>query len=255
MSDSPLIRFLEWDSDFFGKRIASVCTETVTGGLLGAAVQKGIEERIDCLYLLLPAEDSSMVREAEASGFHMADIRMTLSKSITPDKSIWQPLSADIRLSKSEDVPYLSLIAAAGHTDSRFYSDPGFPNELCDRLYATWIEKSCNGYAQAVLVADQNGQATGYTSCHINPDGSGQIGLVGVSADFQGQGLGKRLIAESLRWFASQGCSMVFVVTQGKNVGAQRLYQKNGFLTSSLQLWYHRWFRATVMPGRVGSSG
>lgn len=241
MSDTPLIQFLEWDSDFFCKRIATVCTEAITRGLLEAAVQNSLEQRIDCLYLLLDPEENSTVREAEENGFRLADIRVTLSKTITPDKSIWRPLSSNIRLSKSEDIPSLSLIAAAGHTDSRFYSDPGFPNELCDKLYATWIEKSCNGYAQAVLVADQHGEAAGYTSCHINPDGSGQIGLVGVGKEFQGRGLGNSLISESLRWFASQGCSTVFVVTQGKNVGAQRLYQKNGFLTDCLEIWFHRW--------------
>jgi len=32
------------------------------------------------------------------------------------------------------------------------------------------------------------------------------------------------------------------VVTQGRNLAAQRLYQRNGFVTASLQLWYHRWF-------------
>ncbi|NVN99887.1 MAG: GNAT family N-acetyltransferase [Geobacteraceae bacterium] len=241
MSDNGLIKLLEWDSAFFGKKIATVCDQKLCTKSIAAAVNKSLEERIDCLYLLVSAEDSSAVRDIEENGFHMVDIRVTLSRGITPDKSKWTPLSADIRLAKSEDIPALSLIAAAGHTDSRFYSDPGFPRELCDRLYATWIEKSCNGYAQAVLVAEHDGEAAGYTSCHINPDGSGQIGLVGVGENFQGKGLGKSLISESLRWFASQGCSKVLVVTQGKNVGAQRLYQKNGFLTDSVQLWYHRW--------------
>jgi ribosomal protein S18 acetylase RimI-like enzyme len=33
----------------------------------------------------------------------------------------------------------------------------------------------------------------------------------------------------------------VSVVTQGRNVAAQRLYQRAGFVTASTQLWYHRW--------------
>jgi len=35
----------------------------------------------------------------------------------------------------------------------------------------------------------------------------------------------------------------VTVVTQGLNVPAQRLYQKSGFLVSSVYLWYHLWIR------------
>jgi hypothetical protein len=34
----------------------------------------------------------------------------------------------------------------------------------------------------------------------------------------------------------------VNVVTQGRNSKAQRLYERCGFLTRSVQLWYHRWF-------------
>jgi hypothetical protein len=31
------------------------------------------------------------------------------------------------------------------------------------------------------------------------------------------------------------------VVTQARNVPAQRLYQKCGFITRSVELWFHRW--------------
>jgi hypothetical protein len=33
----------------------------------------------------------------------------------------------------------------------------------------------------------------------------------------------------------------VRVVTQGRNVRAQRLYQAHGLLTRSIGLWFHRW--------------
>jgi hypothetical protein len=32
------------------------------------------------------------------------------------------------------------------------------------------------------------------------------------------------------------------VVTQGRNRGAQRLYQQCGFLSRDLQLWHHKWY-------------
>jgi len=111
-------------------------------------------------------------------------------------------------------------------------------------LYETWIEKSCKGYADAVLVAELQGWPVGYISCHLLDQAEGQIGLFGVSADFQGKGLGQKLVNESLRWFAEQGMRQVTVVTQGRNCRAQRLYQRCGFLTRSVQLWYHRWFRS-----------
>jgi hypothetical protein len=35
---------------------------------------------------------------------------------------------------------------------------------------------------------------------------------------------------------------MVKTVTQGRNIPAQRTYQRCGFQTAAVQLWYHRWF-------------
>jgi hypothetical protein len=32
------------------------------------------------------------------------------------------------------------------------------------------------------------------------------------------------------------------VVTQGRNVAAQRTYQGAGYRTSRTSLWFHRWF-------------
>lgn len=244
MKPASYLQILAWDSDFFGVRIARADAEMLTKKSVGTLIAESIEHEVACLYLLLNAADNSKIKLAEMNGFHLVDIRVTLAHSIQPELSPWVSSSSAIRLAAADDISHLRSIAAANHTDSRFYSDGNFPAKLCDELYATWIEKSCNGYADVVLVADREGTASGYTSCHINKDGSGQIGLVGVSSCCQGAGLGRGLINESLRWFASAGCSRVEVVTQGKNIGAQALYQKNGFFTCGLQLWYHKWLRS-----------
>jgi ribosomal protein S18 acetylase RimI-like enzyme len=55
-------------------------------------------------------------------------------------------------------------------------------------------------------------------------------------------GVGRKLVVASLGWFDAHGADRVTVVTQGRNIAAQRLYQRCGFLTRSTGLWYHRWF-------------
>jgi ribosomal protein S18 acetylase RimI-like enzyme len=47
------------------------------------------------------------------------------------------------------------------------------------------------------------------------------------------------------------GVQRVSVVTQGRNVAAQKLYQSCGFTTCSVQLWYHWWLEA-ASPGAAG---
>src|SRR5205823_4732394 len=99
-----------------------------------------------------------------------------------------------------------------------------------DNLYALWIEKSCHGYADAVLVFDADG-VNGYITCRLDPlTTRGSIGLVGVRATARGRGVARHLISAALDWFAQRGVSSVSVITQARNRAAQRAYQRAGFL-------------------------
>jgi ribosomal protein S18 acetylase RimI-like enzyme len=143
-------------------------------------------------------------------------------------------------------VARLKAIARVSHRDSRFYVDGRFDVDRCDALYQTWIEKSCNGWADHVVVADCAGETVGYVTCHVR--GSvGQIGLVGVDAAHRGQGSGRAMVAAACEWFDRRGLANVSVVTQGRNTAGVRLYQSIGMTVRSIELWFHRWFTA---PGR-----
>jgi len=126
---------------------------------------------------------------------------------------------------------------------SRFYKDPCFGADQARRLYQTWLFNSVKEkYADAVTVAELNGNAVGFMTCHLNkPAGEGNMGLAEVSYLARGKGIGKFLVSETLNWFDEQGMQAVNVATQGCNIGAQRLYQHCGFATRSVELWYHQW--------------
>ncbi len=236
-------QFLDWDSDFFGRRVGRVTTNTRAPDTVQLILEWCRARHIDCLYFLGGADDVNTVRLAEDSGFRLVDIRMTLERQldgVRPAHGAGH--EGTIRVCAPGDVPLLRSIASAAHRDSRFYSDSNFPRELCDALYATWIEESCRGYADTVLVVELDGQPVGYVSCHQHPGSRGQIGLIGVGAGSQGKGLGGVLVNASLDWFAGRQMRRVTVVTQGRNIKALRLYQRCGFLVQSVQLWYHKWF-------------
>jgi dTDP-4-amino-4,6-dideoxy-D-galactose acyltransferase len=150
-----------------------------------------------------------------------------------------------VRPATSADVPALRRIARESHRDSRFYFDPRFPRPLCDLLYERWIQASCEGYADAVLVTGTEGSPMGYVTCHLDHASAGpagRIGLLGVDAAARGGGLGGQLVRGAMNWFASRGAAAVSVVTQGRNIGAQRLYQRCGFVTRDLHLYFHKWY-------------
>ena len=82
----------------------------------------------------------------------------------------------------------------------------------------------------------------GYISCHQLNAKVGSIGLVGVKSNARGMGIGQQLIDRSLEWFSGNGAHSVEVVTQGRNIRAQRFYQRSGFISNSVMCWYHKWF-------------
>lgn len=240
MEAERFCEYLEWDSSFFGRRIARLARGRLDAEILQQVSDWCRSHEIECLYFLADADDADTVRLAETHLFRFVDIRVTLNRTLQDIPPAALPRG--VRLSKPSDVPVLRSIAKVSYRDSRFYHDLHFSRSVCDALYETWIEKSCNGYAAAVIVADSDSRPVGYVSCHLLQDGKGQIGLFGIAPDARGQGLGKQVLEGSLQWFAAHGVKEVSVVTQGRNCTAQRLYQRSGFLTRTVQLWYHRWF-------------
>jgi ribosomal protein S18 acetylase RimI-like enzyme len=239
-SSPDLCQFLPWDSEFFGVRIARVHGDRLTGAMTRATMKWCDEQHIDCLYFLSTTEDAETIRTVEQERFQLVDMRLTLETKLRQDTPMEMPVG--IRLYQPSDLEALKTIARYNHIDTRFYYDAHFDRAVCDRLYEVWIEKSCLGDAQAVIVGDRAGAAVAYITCHVEADGTGKIGLVGVGQGYQGEGIGGSLVSGALRWFSGEGITHITVVTQGRNVRAQRLYQRYGFITRSVQLWYHRWF-------------
>jgi len=234
--------YLEWDSNFFGYRIARASRSRLKQEDIEAIRDWGRIHQIECVYVLADADDAETVRLAESSRFQLVDVRLTFEKRIMlPECGMREDAPLLLRQSRESDLSALREIARTSHHDTRFYYDAHFPSARCDDLYATWIEKSCRGYADMVFVAEDDGRPRGYISCHLREQQTGQIGLIAVATAATGKGIGTALVRHAAQWFGEQGMMRVSVVTQGRNVNAQRLYQKCGFLTRSIELYYHYW--------------
>jgi dTDP-4-amino-4,6-dideoxy-D-galactose acyltransferase len=235
--------YLEWDSNFFGRRIGRVHGRFSPGDI-GCILEWCEIERIDCLYLLAASDDAQAVAVAEKHGFQLVDIRITFEAALEP---ISKEAGGTLRLARPSDLELLKQIARSSFRDSRFYYDPGFEKTRCDDLFATWIEKSCKLGADFVLVAEEEEQPAGFVTCHAGPGETGSIGLIAVGAAHQGRGLGRQLVTSALQALHARGLRFATVVTQGRNIRSQRLYQKCGFLSRSVELWYHRWSAWSIL--------
>ena len=244
MTSAPC-RILDWDSRFFGYTIARVEQNRFDEDSCSQVLDWCRRQGVQWLYFLADADDAETVQVAQAARFTFVDIRLELAADVrsSSDRLIELTEGFAIRAAAESDVPALEAIAADAHRESRFFFDSRVPRQRAQELYVTWIRNSVlKGFADHVLVADVDGIATGYVTGRRVSRSDGSIGLVGVGEAARGRGLGLALIRASLRRFALERITEVSVVTQARNVRAQRLYARCGFLSKSVRLWYHRWF-------------
>jgi ribosomal protein S18 acetylase RimI-like enzyme len=245
---ADLCELLEWDSLFWGFAVGRVCATSVDGATLSGIASWQHERRVQCLYFLAKAEDVDAAGHVEGSGFRIVDVRLSFARGVNGEGAARAGLMMEgVREARDADIAALRAIARESHNDSRFYHDPGFPRDRCDELYATWIENSCRGYADLVLVVDRGECLHGYISCHVRPEDSEvSVGLLGVRREARGMGVGTTLVRAAIEYAASTGASRISVVTQARNRAAQRLYQREGFSLIDVGIWFHRWYDAHV---------
>lgn len=233
---------LEWDSAFFGFRVAQVSGDVLstTGGQ--AILEWSQAHAIRCLYFLANASSSETADAAHELGFKMVDLRIQFG--LDKGRGTATATKVKLRTARAADVPTLKSIARCAHRDSRFFFDSNFPRTRTEDLFSTWIATDCTGRAnRAFVISGEDGMPVGYITCNLDKDSNtGRISLVGVAREARGKGFGKALVSSALEWFWSVGVEKVAVVTQARNLAAQRLYQAMGFRTEEVKIWYHRWF-------------
>ena len=235
---ATLCERLDWDSRFFGVSIARAVPSRVDLLTRDAILDWCRAEGIDCLYLLAD-EDADTMRVLEDAMFLRVDDRVTLELQPIPTAS--SP-HADTRAARQSDIAALRNIAAFSHLDSRFYNDWHFDRGRCDELYRVWLERSCQGWADHVVVVERDANAVGYLTVHLSEPHAASIGLVGVDPAYRRQGIGAHLMDGALAWISGQSVRRVRAATQGRNVASHGFFLKAGFRPTGRAIWYHRWF-------------
>lgn len=232
--------YLEWDSSFFGKRIARLNQSGISPAILAEADLWCAKHHVECLYLLVPGHNMTGLRLAGKFGYELVDIRVELSLALdsgTPEMTNPGAVSP----ARPDDRAALVDLAASVFSATRFFNDAHFEKERCRELYRIWLNKSLDDRANEVLVSRSETDPCGFITCHRLED-KGSIGLFGVAKHSRGQGHGQTLIASAVDRFRRMGCVQVDVVTQGSNISAQKLYQQYGFRTRQVAIWFHKWF-------------
>jgi ribosomal protein S18 acetylase RimI-like enzyme len=238
---------LTWDSEFFAVPIARITEPSLDDAVAAAVLREARQVGLRCLYFEADPHDLTTVITAERNGFHLVDVRVVLEYVFADRETSVEQMPTVCELAiqpgRESDLPCLEAIAVGiGHL-SRYAFDPEFRSGDGERLYREWIKNAFYGLADVVLVArfaNDGDAAVGLIAC-ANANKIAHIQLAGVHPRHRQKGVGTRLVQAALGWARQQGAREMRVVTQARNVPAQRLYQQMGFFTRSMTLFYHKW--------------
>ena len=245
---SGLVCIQPWDSSHFGLRIARAIPRRLDQAAFSRLEADCVNQGIDCLYFLADAADQATIATLQAGCFDLADIRLTLDNRVRRLVELTAASEFRFRLGRKSDLEALLPIAGASYMLSRFYTDMRFGSDKASLMYQVWLTNSLTaGYADAVIVAEFAERPVGFVTCHLHkPHGEANLGLVGVAESVRGMGCMSGMLHFAGQWLSDRGIGQVNVVTQGKNIPAQRAYQRCGFVSRSVELWFHKWFQRPV---------
>lgn len=240
--NNQFIEKLEWDSSFFKINIAILNQNYLNSKIVRELNNFVLKENITLVQYLCDCNDFNSIILAQLNEFYFTDIRLTYEKDVKGliDTDIPAPYSFNI--ADKKHISVLKEISKFLYKDSRYYFDSNFSKTKIDEFYEGWLEKAVLG-----LFDDEchciffNNSPVGFCTIRYNSLENATIGLFGISEEHQKKGLAKNLLSHVNNILSDKGINKISVVTQGRNISAQRAYQKAGFYSKATQLWYHKW--------------
>ncbi|MFF4340241.1 mycothiol synthase [Kitasatospora sp. NPDC001540] len=172
---------------------------------------------------------------AEVHGAHLVrELRQMRRTAPAPDAV---PLPAGVRLRTFEpgrdEAAWLALnaLAFAHHPEQGSWTE----RDLAERIAEPWFDP------KGFFLAERDGRLVGFHWTKVQPDGLGEVYVVGVDPAEQGNGLGKALTAVGLRHLVlERGLPTVMLYVDADNAAAVRVYERLGFEVHEVDLMY-RW--------------
>jgi dTDP-4-amino-4,6-dideoxy-D-galactose acyltransferase len=224
------VKVLEWDSNFFNKKIGVIEIEEEIEILLDF-------EGLDLIYVKQIENE-----HFEAKGFKeaYADTKVVFSKSISKSNNllkgfIFSAFDTDINREQIYKLAYES------GKFSRFKLDNNFQKHEFEALYKRWVDNSFSKeYADAILVYKDNSAILGFITYKIFKDYA-TIGLIAVCVTHQGKGIGRALLKAVENELANTFVKELRIPTQLQNEHACGFYTKLGYNIIEKTIIKHYW--------------
>lgn len=226
-----MVKKLHWDSQFFKKEVGAIDSNL--------SLMEGDYVAYQLIYAIQDIEE----KELQLHGFHSTiklnyvDYEKGLLSSGPYDITLDVCSFHDLKIPRDE----LYHLAELSGTYSRFKLDPFFDVSIFSEFYKTWIDNSLDtDFANDVLVCYLEGHVHGLLTYKVFGDFA-KIGLLAVSHEKQGLGIGTQLLHKLENILIKEGVTRLQVVTQSKNILANQFYLKNGFCECKTYSITHFW--------------
>ena len=229
---------LDWDSEFFGKRIGKLSIETSFDDEWVISFLEEKKDDYDMIYIF-SNHDISLLKDIQ--NCNLADRKVIYTCNVKPIENQIDAISIYDDGIPNQELINLSIESAKY---SRYKTDEHFKPDDYKRLYIRWIENSANGsFADFVLCYHLGKEIKGMITLKID-ENIGTIGLIAVDTDCQGKGIGTSLINKAQQLLQERGIKTLDVATQMANEQACRFYEKQGMKMKSITYVYHWWSKS-----------
>jgi GNAT superfamily N-acetyltransferase len=226
----------------------------ISSALLDFILAEARRQDIRHLAVRFDANEWDNIHLFEQKGFYLVDCSVKMSLAL--------PCEQPGDVPKIALFPYdqrykdaLMHIAATSHQYNHYYSDPALPTGATNRLFSAWVEKCCDQLGKHVFVAQHDSATIGFAIFLANERLYQKLGVrIGildfmvVGKEHQGKGLGRAILAHSLRQLESQ-YDYVELRTCHTNYPALSLYAKFGFRIVAADILLHQYTQPPATEG------
>ena len=228
-----MITKLEWDSNFFNLKVGELKYD-------GNSNENDFQN-FDLIYLI-----SNEDVELDVPGFEntFSETKVTFIKSLENTSKSKQPIFTldEIEVNKEQ----LYVLAYESGKNSRFLLDAKFTKQQFKKLYQTWVDNSINKkFADGILIFFEDNKLKGFATYKIN-SATAFVGLIAVGPDFQGKGIGAKLLVYLENLLFEQGLKQLTIPTQLSNIQACNFYIKLGYSIKNKIAIKHYWKNDTI---------
>lgn len=242
-----------WESNFFGFTCARLLgpfmvvedqrdREARVASLARQAAGLGLSRNIK-LITIKTFHDPAVLRGFLSEGFVLAEIGASL-RGLVPEEELEIALPSGFMFVDGEDLPALAdeVVAALGDFfyDGHYRHDPVPGPEEARRLWSLMVADDLNGAADpAVVLWDRKKDRPAGLATVRTSDRAAGLSIMAVCPRYQGQGLGRLILAEILNRLIGKAGDLR-VETASYNLPALKLYQGLGFVPAAPLVSLHR---------------